>query len=48
MILDDIFSGLDGTTENKVFRRLLGPHSLLRKHEVTVVLATNSSKNISP
>ena len=45
-ILDDVLSGLDRDTENKVFHNLLGWDGLLRRHETTVVLASSSSKRI--
>lgn len=42
LVLDDVFSGLDATTENAVFHNLLGPHGLLRKAKMTVVLASSN------
>jgi ATP-binding cassette subfamily C (CFTR/MRP) protein 1 len=39
---DDIFSGLDGTTERNIVDRLFGPEGYFRKHKVTVLLATHS------
>lgn len=44
LLLDDIFSGLDNTTSNVVFNRLLGPTGLLRQDGTTVVLATHAGK----
>ena len=42
MILDDVFSGMDATTEHLVFSRLLGPQGLLRKSGTTVIIATHA------
>jgi ATP-binding cassette subfamily C (CFTR/MRP) protein 1 len=43
LILDDILSGLDKTTEMLVFKRVFSRNGLLRKSRSTVVLATHSS-----
>ena len=45
-ILDDVLSGLDMDTENKVFHGLLGLDGLLRRQCATVILASSSSKRI--
>lgn len=42
VILDDVLSGLDADTENRVFHNLLGRDGLLRK-QCTTVLITSSS-----
>ncbi|KAE8368379.1 hypothetical protein BDV27DRAFT_168126 [Aspergillus caelatus] len=42
IILDDVFSGLDRTTEDAVFNALLAPGGLLRKLGTTVIMTTNS------
>ncbi|KAH8811062.1 putative ABC transporter [Xylogone sp. PMI_703] len=42
VILDDIFSGLDATTEKHIFTRLLGSDGLLRTSKATVILVTHS------
>lgn len=42
-LLDDIFSALDGETENSVFENMFGQEGLFRKLETTVVLVSNSS-----
>ncbi|KAL1795382.1 hypothetical protein ACET3X_007198 [Alternaria dauci] len=42
VIVDDILSGLDSTTEKLVFSRVFGPEGLLRQIKSTVVLATHS------
>lgn len=41
-ILDDPFSALDGTTENKVVENLLGREGWFRKAKVTTFLITNA------
>lgn len=40
LLLDDITSGLDATTENQIIQKILGKHGICRKHGLTVVLAT--------
>ncbi|KAF3128104.1 hypothetical protein TWF703_009706 [Orbilia oligospora] len=45
LILDDIFSGLDAVTEERIFARLLGPDGLLRKNRNTIILATHAGNN---
>ncbi|TVY94269.1 ABC transporter, partial [Lachnellula willkommii] len=47
IILDDVLSGLDAETENRVFHSLLGRHGLLRKQCTTVLMASSSVKRIS-
>jgi ATP-binding cassette subfamily C (CFTR/MRP) protein 1 len=42
LILDDILSGLDKTTEMMVFQRVFGQTGLLRRSNSTVLLATHS------
>ncbi|KAF3941853.1 hypothetical protein ABW19_dt0205581 [Dactylella cylindrospora] len=42
LLLDDIFSGLDAVTEERIFVRLLGPDGLLRRNSNTIVLATHA------
>jgi ATP-binding cassette subfamily C (CFTR/MRP) protein 1 len=44
MLLDDVLSALDNTTESLIVERLLGPDGILRKLGTTVVLATHASK----
>ncbi|KAH8805144.1 ABC multidrug transporter [Xylogone sp. PMI_703] len=46
MLLDDVFSGLDTWTENRIFHDLLGQRGLLRKHQMTVVVASSSSARL--
>ncbi|THV45305.1 hypothetical protein BGAL_0505g00080 [Botrytis galanthina] len=42
LVLDDVFSGLDADTEEKVFQQVFGANGLLRKRRCTVVLCTHS------
>ncbi|KAH8700509.1 putative multidrug resistance protein [Talaromyces proteolyticus] len=44
LILDDIFSGLDATTERHVVQRCLGSNGLVKRWGMTVVLATHSTR----
>lgn len=46
IVLDDIFSGLDADTEEKVFRQVFGPDGLLRRRRSTVVLCTHSIRHL--
>ena len=45
-ILDDVLSGLDSDTENRVFRNLLGLDGILRRQSATVVMASSSSRRL--
>lgn len=44
VILDDVFSGLDSTTEDHIFNALLGAEGIWRKSGTTIVATTNDSK----
>jgi len=46
IILDDVFSGLDADTEDRVFRRVFGSDGLLRQRKATVVLCTHSISHL--
>ncbi|KAF2804997.1 uncharacterized protein BDZ99DRAFT_397241 [Mytilinidion resinicola] len=46
LVLDDIFSGLDADTEERVFQRVFVPGGLLRRRRSTVVLCTHSIKHL--
>jgi ATP-binding cassette subfamily C (CFTR/MRP) protein 1 len=46
VILDDVLSGLDADTENRVFHNLLGRSGLLRKHHTTVLIASSSATRL--
>ncbi|KAI4848302.1 multidrug resistance-like protein, partial [Aureobasidium sp. EXF-8845] len=47
VILDDVFSQLDLSTQSIIFERLLGQRGLLRRWETTVIMATGSAKFLS-
>lgn len=47
MILDDVFSGLDATSEDRIFSRLLGRTGLLRRLGTTVILVTHAAHRLS-
>ncbi|CRG86131.1 Multidrug resistance-associated protein 6 [Talaromyces islandicus] len=42
LLLDDTFSGLDGDTEQTVFKNLFRPTGLIRQLNTTVILVSNS------
>ncbi|TVY57487.1 ABC transporter FUM19 [Lachnellula cervina] len=44
VLLDDIFSGLDGETEKTVFDNLFGPTGLFQRLKTTAVLVSNSTQ----
>lgn len=46
LVLDDIFSGLDADTEEKVFQQVFGPDGLLKERGSTVVLCTHSIRHL--
>ncbi|KAH8693924.1 ABC transporter [Talaromyces proteolyticus] len=46
ILLDDVMSGLDPTTEEHIFMKLLGPQGLLRANGVTVIMVTNSMNRL--
>ncbi|KAJ5203400.1 ABC transporter integral membrane type 1 [Penicillium cf. viridicatum] len=41
LLLDDITSGLDATTENQIIQKILGQNGICRKYGLAVVLATH-------
>lgn len=47
MILDDVFSGLDTISEDRIFSRLLGKSGLLRRLGTTVILVTHAAHRLS-
>lgn len=47
MILDDVFSGLDAISEERIFSRLLGKNGLLRRLGRTVILVTHAAHRLS-
>lgn len=46
MILDDVFSGLDAISEDRIFSRLLGKSGLLRRLGTTVILVTHGAHRL--
>ncbi|EEP79833.1 hypothetical protein UREG_04679 [Uncinocarpus reesii 1704] len=46
VILDDVLSGLDASTENHIFHNLLGRNGLLRRLHSTVILVSSSPKRL--
>lgn len=46
LVLDDIFSGLDADTEEKVFQQVFGPDGLLKQRGSTAVLCTHSIRHL--
>ena len=46
-MLDDVFSGLDATSEERIFSRLLGANGLLRLLGTTVILVTHAAHRLS-
>jgi ATP-binding cassette, subfamily C (CFTR/MRP), member 1 len=46
VIFDDVFSGMDASTEHLVFSRLLGSKGLLRSNNTTVIIATHAGQLI--
>ncbi|CZR69215.1 related to multidrug resistance-associated protein [Phialocephala subalpina] len=47
LMLDDVFSGLDATSEDRIFSRLLGKSGLLRQLGTTVILVTHAAHRLS-
>ncbi|KAH7323926.1 ABC transporter-like protein [Rhexocercosporidium sp. MPI-PUGE-AT-0058] len=47
LILDDVFSGLDATSEDRIFSRLLGKTGLLRQLGTAVILVTHAAHRLS-
>ena len=42
LIFDDVLSGLDASTQEKVFNRIFGPLGMLQKRSATAILCTHS------
>ncbi|KAL9105480.1 MAG: hypothetical protein Q9227_009360 [Pyrenula ochraceoflavens] len=47
IILDDVFSGIDANTEEKIFGRLFSRGGLLRRLPTTVILITHAAHRLS-
>lgn len=46
MLLDDVFSGLDAISEDRIFSRLLGKNGLLHQSGITIILATHAAHRL--
>ena len=46
-MLDDVFSGLDTSSEERIFSQLLGRNGMLRQLGATVILATHAAHRLS-
>ncbi|KAE8346672.1 hypothetical protein BDV24DRAFT_147346 [Aspergillus arachidicola] len=46
IVLDDVFSSLDATTEEHIFQCLVGTHGLLRSIGSTILLSSSSVKRV--
>jgi ABC-type multidrug transport system ATPase subunit len=46
-MLDDVFSGLDAISEDRIFSRLLGKNGLLRELGTTVILVTHAAHRLN-
>ncbi|KAK1675658.1 P-loop containing nucleoside triphosphate hydrolase protein [Colletotrichum godetiae] len=46
LILDDVLSGLDATTEEHVFSRVFGNAGIVRQRRITAVLCTHSVRHL--
>lgn len=47
LIIDDVFSGLDGATQEQVCKSVFGPNGLLQKRGTTALLCTHSTRFLS-
>lgn len=47
LVLDDVFSGLDGSTQSRVCQSVLGPGGLLRKRGTTALVCTHATQFLS-
>lgn len=47
LVMDDCFSGLDANTEDTVFDNLLSREGILRKANMTIVLASSDCEYIA-
>ena len=46
MILDDVLTGLDRSTEQNVLKSVFGKYGILKQAQTTAVLATNSGLSV--
>ncbi|KXL50255.1 MAG: hypothetical protein FE78DRAFT_533189 [Acidomyces sp. 'richmondensis'] len=47
IILDDPFSSLDRVTEDQILHNLLGANGLLRRHDITCFITTNTTRHLA-
>lgn len=47
LILDDVFSGLDADTEERIFRRLFGKTGPIRRNGITILLVTHAVSRLT-
>jgi ABC-type multidrug transport system fused ATPase/permease subunit len=47
LVLDDVFSGLDGSTQHRVCQSVFGPEGLLRRRGTTAIICTHSTHFLS-
>ena len=47
LVLDDVFSGLDGSTQHSVCQSVFGPNGLLRRRGTTTIICTHSIQFLS-
>ena len=47
LVLDDVFSGLDGSTQDQVCKHVFGPDGLLRKRGTTAIVCTHATHLLS-
>lgn len=45
MVLDDVLTGLDRSTERSILDAVFSPNGLLKQMNATVVLTTNTCKS---
>ncbi len=46
LILDDVFSGLDATTETEIFKRVFGPEGIIQQRRATAIICTHSVRHL--
>lgn len=46
LMLDDVFSGLDNDTEDRIFRNIFGRSGLARRQNMTVVMVTHAAHKL--
>ncbi len=46
VLLDDVLSGLDGTTGRNVAQKVLGPNGFCRRHGITVLMAAPTARHV--